>query len=183
MPRSPPGARGGFTCHQGAVKAPGGGGPWASGPWNWPQTRLASKGTPATEITAKPRSPQRHVGHIFSMTKTAPDSGLFEGGKSPLPLPPTTTPAPTSIATHPQLPPPPKTRHSEKCADRLYKRGCYLFPLCELAAGIFMGRKRRHGLTCKNLSELKTGNWKSAISPFEVAGKRPRTRLACGSGN
>ena len=108
MPRSPPGARGGFTCHQGAVKAPGGGGPWASGPWNWPQTRLASKGTPATEITAKPRSPQRHVGHIFSMTKTAPNSGLFEGGKSPLPLPPTTTPAPTSIATHPQLPPPPR---------------------------------------------------------------------------
>ena len=105
--RSPPGARGGLTCHQGAAKAPGGGGPWASGPWNWPQTRLASKGTPATEITAKPRSPQRHVGHIFSMTKTAPDSGLSEGGKSPLPLPPTTTPDPTSIATHPQLPPPP----------------------------------------------------------------------------
>jgi hypothetical protein len=52
-----------------------------------------------------------------------------------------------------------------------------------LAAGIFMGRKRRHGLTCKNLSELRTGNWKSAISPFEVAEKRPRTRLACGSGN
>ena len=108
MPRSPPGARGGLTCHQGAAKAPGGGGPWASGPWNWPQTRLASKGTPATEITAKPRSPQRHVGHIFSMTKTAPDSGLSEGGKSPLPLPPTTTPDPTSIATHPQLPPPPR---------------------------------------------------------------------------
>ena len=43
-----------------------------------------------------------------SMTKTAPNSGLFEGGKSPLPLPPTTTPAPTSIATHPQLPPPPR---------------------------------------------------------------------------
>ena len=105
--RRPSGSRGGLTCHQGAAKAPAGGGPWASGPWNWPQTRLASKGTPATEITAKPRSPQRHVGHIFSMTKTAPNSGLFEGGKSPLPLPPTTTPDPTSIATHPQLPPPP----------------------------------------------------------------------------
>ena len=107
MPRSPPGARSGFTCHQGAVKAPGGGGPWASGPWNWPQTRLASRGTPATETTAKPRPPQRHVGHIFSMTKTAPNSGFFKGGKSPLHLPqlPRQPPRP-SPRTRSCLPPP-----------------------------------------------------------------------------
>ena len=78
--RQCPGVRLGPGAASGGGQGAWGWGPWASGPWNWPQTRLASKGTPATEITAKPRSPQRHVGHIFSMAKTAPDSGLFEGG-------------------------------------------------------------------------------------------------------
>jgi hypothetical protein len=46
-------------------------------------------------------------GPFFSVTKTVPSSGLFEGGKSPSPPPPpptTTPPAPTCTATHPKLP-------------------------------------------------------------------------------
>jgi hypothetical protein len=119
----------GFTCHQGAAKAPRGGGPWASGPWNWPQTRLASRGTPATETTAKPRPPQRHVGNIFPMTKTAPNSGLFEGGKSPLLFPspqlPHQPPRPSPRTRNCCLPPLDRFGYNTTSCTR-YNAGCTL---------------------------------------------------------
>jgi hypothetical protein len=104
-----------LTCHQGVVKAPGGGGPWAPGPWNWPQTRLASRGTPATETTAKPRALSGTWGPFFSVTKAAPSSGLFKGGKSPPPplsqLP--RQPPRPSPRTRNCLPPPGRFRYSQ----------------------------------------------------------------------
>ena len=36
-----------------------------------------------------------------------------------------------------------RTRNSEICANRLYKRGSYLVPHCELAIGAIDGRKGR----------------------------------------